>query len=221
MRLKRRKKFSAVRLSLFSQDSQWENFPQDLEEAPFLRFIGNSFFKAIVIMLVQLFLSSLLAYVLSHMRFKGRETLFWIVLSTYMLPIAATYVPRYLFVARMGLMDSLAGIIVSNLANGFTIFYCDKPFWKFWNSWSMRPVLTALQNGGYCGRWLLHFWKTAWSMHSFSVLSIILTTIYGPSLITNSEENYLISVGLNRFFSSQGPFTATFPLIMAATMAEE
>lgn len=81
-------------------------------------------------MLVQLFLSSLLAYVLSHMRFKGRETLFWVVLSTYMLPIAATYVPRYLFVARKGLMDSLAGIIVSNLANGFTIFLLRQNFLK-------------------------------------------------------------------------------------------
>ena len=104
MRSKRRKKFSAVRLSLFSQDPQWENFSQDLEEAPFLRFIGNSFFKAIVIMLVQLFLSSSLAYALSHMWFRGRETLFWVVLSTYMLPTKATYVPRCLIVARMGLV---------------------------------------------------------------------------------------------------------------------
>ena len=39
-----------------------------------------------------------------------------------------------------------------------------------------------------------------------------------PSLITSSEENYLISVGLNRFFSSQGAFGDTFPLIMAATV---
>ena len=80
-------------------------------------------------MLVQLFLSSSLAYVLSHMWFKGRETLFWVVLSTYMLPIAHVC-PQLLFVARMGLIDSLAGIIVSNVAIGFTIFLLRQTFLK-------------------------------------------------------------------------------------------
>lgn len=117
-------------MALLPHDPQWDNFPRALEKAPFLRYIWNSFFTATFIVLVQLFLFSLLAYALAHMEFKGRNTLFMIVLSTYMLPAAATYVPSYVIVARMGLMDSLAGIIVSNLANVFTIFLFRQNFLK-------------------------------------------------------------------------------------------
>ncbi len=53
-----------------------------------------------------------------------------------------------------------------------------------------------------------------------SILSFIgnFNNYLWPSLITNSKENYLISVGLNRFLNSQGAFGDTFPLIMAATV---
>lgn len=105
-------------------------FPAGFRRSTVFTLYREQFFTATVIMLVQLFLSSSLAYALSHMWFRGRETLFWFVLSTYMLPAAAKYVPSYLIVARMGIMDSLAGIIVSNLANVFPIFLLRQNFLK-------------------------------------------------------------------------------------------
>ncbi|MFS8652910.1 MAG: carbohydrate ABC transporter permease, partial [Caldibacillus sp.] len=48
-------------MTFLPSDPQWSNFPRALEAAPFLRFLWNSFFTASVIVLVQLFLSSLLA----------------------------------------------------------------------------------------------------------------------------------------------------------------
>ena len=77
---------------------------------------------------MQLFLSSLFAYALTQMEFKGRNSLFIVVLSTYMLPAAATYVPSYVIISRLGLMDSLTGIIVSNIASVFTIFLLRQSF---------------------------------------------------------------------------------------------
>src|SRR5699024_1993943 len=34
-----------------------------------------------------------------------------------------------------------------------------------------------------------------------------------PSLVVKSEENYLITVGLNKFFSAEGSFADKWPLI--------
>lgn len=204
-------------MTFLPSDPQWSNFPRALEAAPFLRFLWNSFFTASVIVLVQLFLSSLLAYALSHMEFKGRHALFMIVLSTYMLPGAATYVPSYVIIARMGLMDSLNGIIVSNLANVFTIFLLRQNFLKV-----PRELIEAARADG-ASEWLI-LWRIVAPLSKNAMINASILSFIGnfnnylwPSLITKSEENYLISVGLNRFFSTQGTFADTFPLLMAAT----
>ena len=168
-------------------DPQWANFPKALEMAPFLRYLWNSFYTASVIVIVQLFLSCLLAYALTQMEFKGRNTLFMIVLSTYMLPAAATYVPSYVIISRMGLMDSLTGIIVSNLANVFTIFLLRQNFLKV-----PKELIEAARADG-ASEWRI-LWQIVAPMSknaliNASILSFIanFNNYLWPSLITNSE----------------------------------
>lgn len=205
-------------LTFLPSDPQWSNFSGALEMAPFLRYIWNSFSTATIIVFLQLFLSSLLAYALTQMEFKGRNTLFMIVLSTYMLPAATTYVPSYIIISRMGLMDSLTGIVVSNMVNVFTIFLLRQSFLKV-----PKELIEAARADG-ASEWTI-LWKVVVptsknSLVNASLISFIanFNNYLWPSLITNSQENYLVSVGLNRFFSSQGAFGQTFPLIMAATV---
>ena len=205
-------------LTFLPSDPQWSNFSGALEMAPFLKYIWNSFSTATVIVIVQLFLSSLMAYALTQMEFKGRNMLFMIVLSTYMLPAATTYVPSYIIISKMGLMDSLSGIVVSNLVNVFTIFLLRQSFLKV-----PKELIEAARADG-ASEWTI-LWKVVVptsknTLVNASLISFIanFNNYLWPSLITNSQENYLISVGLNRFFSSQGAFGETFPLIMAATV---
>lgn len=205
-------------MTLLPSDPQWSNFSGALEMAPFLTYIWNSFSTATIIILVQLFLSSLLAYALTQMEFKGRNTLFMIILSTYMLPAAATYVPSYVIVSRLGLMDSLAGIVISNLVNVFTIFLLRQNFLKV-----PKELIEAARADG-ASEWTI-LWRIVVPMSRNAIINASILSFIGnfnnylwPSLITSSEENYLISVGLNRFFNSQGAFGDTFPLIMAATV---
>ncbi|MGG0719363.1 carbohydrate ABC transporter permease [Robertmurraya massiliosenegalensis] len=205
-------------MTILPSNPQWSNFSGALEMAPFLRYIWNSFSTAFVIVLMQLFLSSLLAYSLTQMEFKGRNSLFMVILCTYMLPAAATYVPSYVIISRLGLMDSLSGIVVSNLVNVFTIFLLRQNFLKV-----PRELIEAARADG-SSEWTI-LWKVVVPMSKNAIINASILSFIGnfnnylwPSLITNSQENYLISVGLNRFFNSQGAFGDTFPLIMAATV---
>ncbi|PMC34582.1 ABC transporter permease [Bacillus sp. UMB0899] len=199
-------------------DPQWSNFSGALEMAPFLRYLWNSFSTATVIVLMQLFLSCLLAYALTQMEFKGRNTIFMVVLSTYMLPAATTYIPSYVIISKMGLMDSLVGIVVSNMVNVFTIFLLRQNFLNV-----PKELIEAARADG-SSEWTI-LWRIVVPMSKNALINASIISFIGnfnnylwPSLITNSEENYLISVGLNRFFNSQGAFGDTFPLIMAATV---
>ena len=55
-------------------------------------------------------------------RFKGRDQLFMVLLATMFVPPIATLVPLYWLVQSAGLLDSLVGVLVPQLANAFGIY---------------------------------------------------------------------------------------------------
>ena len=55
-------------------------------------------------------------------RFKGRDQLFLLLLATMFVPPIATLVPLYWVVQTAGLLDSIVGVLVPQLANAFGIY---------------------------------------------------------------------------------------------------
>lgn len=160
--------------------------------------------------------SILMGYGLSRFKFKGKKVLFGAILLTYMLPSAATYVPSYVILAKMNLIDTLTGIVISNAASVFAIYMIYQTF-----SSIPKELIEAAEMDG------ANNWQILWRVLVPVSKSTILTTaliqfvaMYNnymwPSLITNSKKNYLISVGLNIFFNSRGNFTQNLPMLMAA-----
>lgn len=205
-------------MNLLTANPQWENYSNALKLAPFFKYLWNSLFTSVLIVLFQIFLSSLLAYAITQLEFKGRQTIFVIILGTYMLPSAATYVPSYVLLSKMGLMNSLSGLIVSNLANAFMVFLLRQSFLKV-----PHEIIEASRADG-ASEWRI-LWQIVVPMARNSLLNAAIISFINnfnsylwPSLIINDKSKYLISVGLNKFSSSQGAFGETFPLIMAATV---
>ncbi|RDW15435.1 carbohydrate ABC transporter permease [Oceanobacillus chungangensis] len=216
--LKTPEEIFAVPLDWLPSNPQWGNFAGALELAPFGLYIFNSTFTAIVIVFFQIILSSMIAYALTQMTFKGKKLLFNSILITYMLPAAATYVPSYVIVAKLGLLDTLAGIIISNIASVFTIFLMRQAFMQV-----PKEMIEAARSEGANDFAVLR--KVMMPMCKSSIFTVGLISfvqMYNnylwPSLIVNSQENYLITVGLNRFFTTSGTFADQWPLIMAASV---
>src|SRR5699024_11865720 len=107
---------------------QWANINEALELAPFGLYIFNITFTAFVIVIFQFVLSCMIAYALTQMEFKGRALVFNLILVTYMLPPEATYVPSYTIIAKMGQLDTLIGVIITNIGSVFTIFLLRQTF---------------------------------------------------------------------------------------------
>lgn len=196
---------------------QPENYTNALEAAPFLNYMWNSLWTTIVIVGLQLFLSSLLAYALTQFQFKGREVIFGIVLGTYMLPSAVTYIPSFILLSRMNLTDSLWGLIFSNLANVFMIFLLRQNFKA-----TSKEVIEAARVEGI-SEWSI-LWRIVVPINRNTIINASLISFIGnfntylwPSILLTSRENYVIQQGLNQFSTTSGSFTSTFPLIMAAT----
>ncbi len=88
-------------------------------------FIGsylNSIIVAASVTAAALLSSTLAGFVLAAYRFRGKETLFTLLIATFMVPFSVILVPLYITVSRVGLHDTLSGLIVTGLWSPFGIF---------------------------------------------------------------------------------------------------
>lgn len=197
---------------LLPQVFNWSNFLEVFKEAPFEVYIGNSFFVATIIVAFQIIGSAMIAYALTQFNFKGRKILFAIIMGTYMLPSAATYVPCYMILSKINLIDTLTGIIISNLGNVFGIFLMRQAFLQI-----NKSLIEAASHWKIL--WKIVFPLTKPTFITFGLISFV--TYYNdymyPSLITKSPEKFLISAGLRQFFIQGGAYGIKWPEIMAAS----
>ncbi len=76
----------------------------------------NSFIVALAVVVLNLLVAVPAAYALAKIRFVGRSTSIYFMLTTRVIPDIALVVPFFLFVQKLGLMDSLASLVITYLA---------------------------------------------------------------------------------------------------------
>lgn len=204
-------------LRLIPTAFHWENFANALAAAPFLTYLWNSTWTTTIIVVLQLLFASMVAYALTQFEFFGRRGLFAIILGTYMLPSATTYIPSYVILGKLNLLNSLWGLVISNLANVFSIFLLRQAFLKV-----PKEVIEAARSDG-ASEWSI-LWRIVVPMNRNTLLNAALISFVSsfndylwPSLILNDKHNMVISVGLNQFSNSLGSFEKSFPIVMAGT----
>lgn len=89
---------------------------------PLMRFYGNSAFVAFFNVTSTLFTSSLIGYMFAKFEFPGKRILFGLFLTMMMIPMQITMIPSYLILAKIGLINSLWGLIIFNALDAFGIF---------------------------------------------------------------------------------------------------
>ena len=203
--------------TLLPEDAKWNHFVEAWQMAPFDIYIFNSIFTATCIVLIQVFNSALIAYAFTQFQFKGKNLLFSIVLMTYMLPTAVTYVPSYVLLADLDLLDTYQGLILSNAVSVFGIFLFRQSFLQL-----PREMMEAAKIDG-AGHWKI-LWKVVFPLTrpifiTFALISFVqnYNSYLWPSLIMNSQEKQLITTGLRQFFIQEGAYGIQWPLIMAAS----
>lgn len=104
---------------------------------PFARYFGNSFYLAFVGVLCNLFFGSLGGYAFAKLNFKGRELIFKVLLSSFMVPGIVIMIPQYIMLKQFplvggnnilgvggsGFLDSYWGIILPGAAGAFAVFF--------------------------------------------------------------------------------------------------
>ena len=101
-----------------------KGYAKVLTQSPFFRWFANSLFIAVIVTTAVIFTSTITGFVFSKYRFKFKDTLFWIVLATMMVPYPTTMIPNFLIIDNLGLYDKIAALIIPALVSGFGIYLC-------------------------------------------------------------------------------------------------
>lgn len=89
---------------------------------PLARFYLNSIIVSACVVLMVLFTSSLAGYVFAKYQFFGKNYVFTLLLASMMIPFQVMMIPLYLILVRLGITDSLLGLIVPGATSAFGIF---------------------------------------------------------------------------------------------------
>jgi multiple sugar transport system permease protein len=100
----------------------WSNYIEVFDTVPFLSFILNSLKIALIVVVGHIFISSMAAFSFSRIKFPGRDLIFIFFLSGLMIPSQVTIIPQFIFLSKMGLIDSHWAIILPSLINPLGIF---------------------------------------------------------------------------------------------------
>lgn len=195
---------------------QWTNYLEALSDGMFFKYMWNSTYTAVITTFIVLINSALFAYALTNIRFIGKKILIVIITLTYIMPVASTYIPSYVIISKLGLMNTHLGYILSSTVSIFNIFF-------FWTTFSQisDSILDAARVDG-AGHWTI-FWKIVTPMSVSSYVTLGILSFIGnynnylwPSLILKDKDKYFVSMGLRTFFSSDGAYGMQWGAIMAA-----
>lgn len=190
-------------------------------KVPFPEYITNSFIVATITIILNLLLSSLAAYPLARMNFKGKNFIFYAILATIMVPFQVIMIPVYLMVLRLGLVDTVsdiagfAGLILPFAVNAFGIFLMRQAFMAIPKELEEAAVIDG------CSTFDI-WWRIFMPLVKPSLAALAIFTFVGawseflwPSIVLSKQTMYTLPVGLTHL---QSAFSANWRYIAAGSI---
>jgi raffinose/stachyose/melibiose transport system permease protein len=192
--------------------SPWniENYLAVLTGSQFWQQVLNSTIAAGATTIGAVLLGLMASYILARYRFRGRGVLYAVFASGLMFPITVAITPLYIVIRDLGLMNSLAGIILPQIAFALpmTIIIL-VPF--------LRAIPDEIQEAAFidgCGR-LSFFWRMVLPLSIPGVITVGILAFIGswnsyllPLFILNNEATFTLPLGVQAFSSQYSVDTA-------------
>jgi len=192
-----------------------ENYTESFTRFNFMRYLRNSVVVTITATLITLVINSMAAFALSKYRFRGRNLIFLVIISTLMIPISVILVPVYLVVNQVGWVNNLWGVIIPGAATPTGVFLLRQ---------YMLTIPDELLDAGRidgASEWRI-FWQIVipLSAPALAVLAIFSVMwrwndFLWPLIVLTRSEFFTLQVGLNAF---QGELQVQWHFVLAMTV---
>ena len=100
----------------------FQGYQDVFRQLPFVRIIGNSIFVSLVSTVLQVMVSFMAAYALTHWDYPGKNYIFGLIIVVMIIPSVALYIPNYMLISDLGMVKKFSGVIIPGIANAYGMF---------------------------------------------------------------------------------------------------
>lgn len=191
---------------------RWENYREVSRLLPFPRLFVNTMGMIGGRTAPVLLFSSMAGYGFARLRFPGRNLLFTLVLIQMMVPPQIFLIPQYLIALKMGLLDSVGGLVLPGFVSAFGTFLMRQFFLSIPLELEEAAVIDGCNPFGVYRRIMLPLCGNA--LVSLGIFTALFAwkELMWPLIVNTSVEKFTLSSGLATL---QGQFFTDYPQIMA------
>jgi sn-glycerol 3-phosphate transport system permease protein len=177
------------------------NFAAAFASADFLTYAINTTIVVLGILAVQIVTMSLAGYAFARLTFPGKNLLFTLFLLQLMLVPPILIVPNLTTIVRLGMYDSLLGVMAPYCASAFGTFLMQQTFKTIPRDFEEAAVIDGARLWQLLRYVLLPLAKPG--IIAFSIISVSThwNEFLWPLMVTNSPERRTLTVGLASFTS--------------------
>jgi len=213
--------WTKVPLVWFPHDVTFDAFSEIFRQFRMSRVLLNTAMVATLIMICNVLFDCMAGFAFAKMRVPCKEFIFITLLATLMVPFEGLMVPLYLLVTRIGLANTLTGIILPGAASAFCIFLMR----QFFTSVPGELIEAAIVDGS--GWWKI-FFQIAMPLAAPAVATVAVITFLGgwesflwPLLITDPHGQFDVLqkvIAQATFVTMGGSADVEWPWLMAAAL---
>ena len=201
--------------TLLPDTFQWENFTRAWNVLPFLDFFKNAFLMIIVRVIITTIFSTMAAFASAKLEFPGKKIFFWMVLTQLMIPPQIYMTPHYLYAQNLGLLDTVAGLIMPGVVSAFGTFLLRQYYMQLPDELMEAAIIDG------ASIWQV-FWRVYFPLAKSGIVALGIFTalnsyksLMWPLVVNISQEKLPLSAGLALL---QESFLNDYPLLMAGTV---
>jgi sn-glycerol 3-phosphate transport system permease protein len=211
-----------LRTEVFTPTPQWIPWPINLgnyaevfDRAPFGTFLVNTVIVVSGILVVQLITVTLAAYVFARRTFPGADLLFLLFLVQMMIPIHATFLPNFLTLRNLDLLNTRLAMMVPFFASGYGTFLLRQAFKQVPRELEDAAVMDGC--GGLRFLWHVLIPLAQPTLVAFGLISLVShwNDYLWPLIVTDTPDVRTLTIGLGMFVQQESG--ADWTLLMAAT----
>ncbi|TCT21755.1 carbohydrate ABC transporter membrane protein 2 (CUT1 family) [Melghiribacillus thermohalophilus] len=191
------------------------NFPAALEAFPFWRYLMNSVIVAVFTVLLNIIFCSMAAYPLARMKFRGKNVIFILILSTMMIPFQLLMIPVYILALDLGLKNTYAGLILPHATTAFGVFLMRQAFLSVPHELDESARMDGANS-------FQIFWRVLMPLVKPSIVTLAIFTFvmaWGdflwPLIVLDDQSMYTLPLGLQKL---TGLFSSNWRIIAAGSI---
>jgi len=203
---------------LFPEKINFEGYSEIIRSdyKPLKLWLKNSLIVSMSTTFIAIVFSLLAGYAISKYRFKGKDSFSFLILATQMLPAPLLLIPMYIIFNKVGIIDTLFGLIVANVA--FSIPLCVWMLRGFFDTMPDELEDAAIVDG--CTRmgafYRIYLPLIIPGLVATSIFAFLIAwgEFFASYTLINTEANWVAAVGISTFM---GEYVVSWDQIMAAS----